>query len=140
MSRLWIHLIILHIQQAFEDASGCKYAKVLNMTRLYIQGLHKVLNMCENSTICLNNAWIASEYVLMYLNLSKHGWILLNVPEYTWKCLNKLFWLCQGSQYAPSSYIFDMLLDMFRVLNMPEFWISRDVAITTLLLELMLIY
>ena len=140
MSRLWIRLIILHIRQAFEDASCCKYARVLNMTRLYIQGLHKVLNMSKNSTICLNNAWIASEYVLMCLNLSKHGWILLNVPKYTWKYLNKLSWLCQGSQYALSSYIFDMVLDIFQVLNMPEFWISRDVAIITLLLELMLIY
>ena len=32
--------------------------------------------------------------------MPEHGWILLNVPEYAWKCVNKLSWLCQGSQYA----------------------------------------
>ena len=42
-----------------------------------------------------------------------HGWILLNAPEYIWKSLNKLFWLCQVSQYTSSSWIFD------RVFNMP---------------------
>ena len=24
----------------------------------------------------------------------------MNVPKYPWECLNKLFWLCQGSEYA----------------------------------------
>ena len=54
------------------------------------------------SSICFNNAWM-SQYASMSLDMHKHGSILLNVPEYAWKFLNKLFWLCQGSQYASSS-------------------------------------
>ena len=56
--------------------------------------------------ICLIMAPYASimseypQYVLISLNMPEHGWILQKVPEYAWKCLNKLFWLCQGSQYA----------------------------------------
>ena len=37
--------------------------------------------------------------------------------------LHKLFWLCQGSEYAWSSYMFDRLLKMSWVLNVPGFWI-----------------
>ena len=55
------------------------------------------------------------------------GWICINISEYLWiilwKSLNKLFWLCQGSEYARSSYMFDRLLKMPRVLNKPGFCI-----------------
>ena len=64
------------------------------MARLYMQGLHKFPNMFEYGFIRLNNPWIS-------LNMPEHGWMLLNVSEYAEKCLNKLFWLYQGSQYAP---------------------------------------
>ena len=47
---------ILHILQAFEDASGSKYDRVLNMVRFYMQGLRRVLNMSEYGSIRLNNA------------------------------------------------------------------------------------
>ena len=47
--------------QAFEDALGCKCAWVLNMTGVYMQGLHGVRNMYEYASImpeyasvCLN--------------------------------------------------------------------------------------
>ena len=53
--------------------------------------------------ICLIMAPYASimpEYVVMSFNMATHNWILTNVPEYGWKCLNKLFWLCQGSEYV----------------------------------------
>ena len=39
-----------------------------------------------------------------------HCWIFLNVLKYAWKCLNKLFWLCQGSQYTLLSYTFEGVL------------------------------
>ena len=43
------------------------------------------------------------EYALISLNMPEHDWILVNnAAEYAWKCLNKLFRLCQGSQYAAS--------------------------------------
>ena len=41
---------------------------------------------------------------------------------YLWKGLNKLFWTCQGSEYAWSSHIINRLLQMPRVLNNPGFW------------------
>ena len=45
---------------------------------------------------CLN----ISQYARMSLNMPKHDLVLLNALEYAWKCLNKLFWVCQGSQYT----------------------------------------
>ena len=46
------------VWQIFEDASGCKCIRVLNMTRIYMQGLHTVLYMSAYDSICLNNTWI----------------------------------------------------------------------------------
>ena len=46
----------------------------------------------------------------------------LNMPKYPWKYLTKLLCLCQGSEYAWSSYLFDRLLKMPPVLNKPGFW------------------
>ena len=87
----WIYLIILHVRQA------------LNLPGFWIR--HSCI--CKGYAefwICLNMAQYASvmpEYALMFLNMPEHGWVLLNVSI----CLNKLFWLCQGSQYASSSYL-----------------------------------
>ena len=52
--------------------------------------------------------------------------ISLNMLKYPWKSLIKLFWLCQGSEYAWSSYMLDRLLKMPWILNMPGFWIWHD--------------
>ena len=54
--------------------------------------------------------------------VAKHESISLNIPKCTRKRLNKLFWLCHGSEYSWSSYIFDRILKMPRVLNVPGFW------------------
>ena len=49
---------------------------------------------------------ITPEYASVCLNVPQYGWPWLNIPEcpwmyeYPWICLNKLFWLCQGSEYA----------------------------------------
>ena len=102
MLELWIFPITLHVCQAFEDTLNPKCAWVLKMTWLCIQGLHRVLNMSEYGSICLNNAWM-SQYASVSLNMHEHGWIFLNIPQYAWKCLNKLFWLWQGSQHTSSS-------------------------------------
>ena len=45
--RLWICPVILHVRQVFENASDSKCVRVLNMTRLYMQRLHRVLNLSE---------------------------------------------------------------------------------------------
>ena len=41
------------------------------------------------------------------VSVAQYASIFLNMPKYPWKCLNKLFWLCQASEYAWSSYMFD---------------------------------
>ena len=57
------------------------------------------------------------------VSVAEYASIFLNMPKYPWKWLNKLLWLCQGSEYASSSYMFGRLLKMPSVLNKPEFWI-----------------
>ena len=90
---LWVCLVILHVWQAFEDALGSECVRSLNMTRLYMQGLHRVLHMSEHT----------SKYAWICLNVRQYAWTWLDITEYPLICLNKLFWLCQGSQYASSS-------------------------------------
>ena len=41
---------ILHIRQAFEDASSSECGTVI-----YMQGLHRILNISEYRSKCLNN-------------------------------------------------------------------------------------
>ena len=54
------------------------------------RGIFKSLsNMWDDHSLCLN----MSQYVLISLSEPENDWILLNVPEYVWKCLNRLFWL-----------------------------------------------
>ena len=62
------------------------------------------------------------------VNVAEYWSIPLNIPKYSWKCLNKLFWLCQRSEYdyVWSSDMFNMFLKMPRVLNKPGFWIWHD--------------
>ena len=56
MLGLCICMIILHVQQDFEDASGSKGTRVLNMARLCMQGLDRVPNLSDYVSIFLNNA------------------------------------------------------------------------------------
>ena len=55
------------------------------------------------------------------VSVAEYASISLDMTKYYWKCLTKLFWLCQGSEFAWSSYMFDRLLKMPRVLNKPGF-------------------
>ena len=50
------------------------------------------------------------------------GWIYINIPESVclWKCLNKIFWLCQSSTCLTD-------LKMPQVLNVQAFWICMVV-------------
>ena len=56
------------------------------------------------------------------VSVDEYTSVSLNMPKYPWKWLNKLFWLCQGSEYACSSYMFGRLLKMPPVLDKPGFW------------------
>ena len=60
---------------AFEDASGSKYVWVLNMAWLCMERLHRVLNMSEYGSICLNKASIMPQYISICFNV-------LNMPEH----------------------------------------------------------
>ena len=51
------------------------------------------------------------------VSVAEYAPISLNMPEYPWKWLNELFWLCQGSEYACSSYMFGRLLESPPVLK-----------------------
>ena len=57
------------------------------------------------------------------LRLAKYASVSLNIPKYPWKCFNRLFWLCQHSEYVWSSEMFDWLLKTPWVLNVSEFWV-----------------
>ena len=67
---------------------------------------------------CCKKFWICAP-----VSVAEYASISLNMPKYSWKRLNKLFWLCQSSEYACSSYMFGRLLKMPPVLNKPGFWI-----------------
>ena len=61
-------MIILHVPQAFEDALGSIYVRVLNMARLYMQMLHRVICWLHMPQ-CLNMA----QYALISLKMPVHG-------------------------------------------------------------------
>ena len=61
------------------------------------------------------------------VNVDEYASVSLNIPKYPWKkYLNWLLWLCQGYEYAWSSYVFNRLLKMSQVINVPGFWIWHD--------------
>ena len=106
--------------QGFEYAwSSCMLDRLLKMSGvLNVRGFwiwHG--SICEGYTEfwtwvnMAQNASLIPEYTLMFLSVSEHDWILLNVPKYAWKYLDKLFWLCQCSRYASG-------IKCARVLNM----------------------
>ena len=129
----WICLIILHVWEALEYASGSKYARILNMALLYMQGLYGVLNFPEYGSICLNNAWICLDMPWcpsIWLTMAEYWWMLLNMLENA---------LANCSDYPrvlnrPHHLIFHRVLNMPYVLNMPRFWICRNIVTITLLL------
>ena len=100
MPGLWICLVIILIQLGFEDALGSKCDRIWQgcICKCYTD-LWIWLDMVQYASICLN----LHQYALMSLNMTEHGLTLLNVPEHVWNKLNKLFWLCQATQYASSS-------------------------------------
>ena len=51
------------------------------------------------------------------VSVTEYAPVSLNMTKYPWECLIKQFLLCQGSEYAWSSYIFHRFLNMPRVLN-----------------------
>ena len=60
-----------------------------------------------------------------YFSLVGRLWIWMSMHYYPWISLN--IWLCQGPEYAWSSYMFD------RVLKMPRVQMSRGSEYVTIL-------
>ena len=137
MLGLWICLIILHVREDFEDASGSKWAAVLNMGRLFMQGLYRVLNMSEYGLTCLNNentSGMNTPYIPQY------AWPWLNIAGCPWDIRispNKLFRHARVLNMPHLIYLTGFL-KMPQKLNIPEFWICHDIVIITLLLQIML--
>ena len=71
---LWIYLVIWLVRLAFENASDSKWVRVLIMTWLYMQGLHRVLHMSEYGSIWLSNNWVCLN-VLISLNMPENTWM-----------------------------------------------------------------
>ena len=69
-----IHGHLLKILQTFEDAWASNWVRVLNMARMYTQGLRRVPNMSDYDSIRLNNVWIC-------LNIPQYIWTWLNIAE-----------------------------------------------------------
>ena len=38
------------------------------------------------------------------VSVAEYASVSLNMPKYPWICLNRLFWLCHGSQYAATKW------------------------------------
>ena len=90
---LCICLIILHAGQAFEETLGSKLARVLNMARLY-----KGYTQLRTCLIMAPYTSLMPECASICLNVLQYTWTWLNIAECPWKCLNKLFRICQDSQ------------------------------------------
>ena len=83
-----------------------------------------VSNIKDEAFYKKSNAWVqvhnqgrAEEVCIlppscMPLSVAEYASISQNILQYPWKCLNKLCWACQDSEYAWSPYIFDRLLKM----------------------------
>ena len=112
MPGLWICTIILHVRQAFEDASGSKQARVLHMARLYKQGLRRVRNMSDYGSIHLN-------YARIYLNLPYYPSTVLKITEYSWISLN----MSENAWINCSDYV--------KVLHMPRYSYNNIIIIVT---------
>ena len=82
----WLCLIIIHVQQAFEDALGSKFGFWIWHGCIH-KGLDRVLNMSkygsfpsvipEYTSICI----IVPQYVWTWLNIAECPWICLKMPE-----------------------------------------------------------
>ena len=89
----------MHYHLTCSADSGSKEAWVLNVARLYVKGLRKVMNMSAYGSIRLNNAWIyltMPYYPLICLNIAEYFWMSLHMPENDWINCSDF----QGSQYA----------------------------------------
>ena len=93
MPGLWICLIITHVRYAFEDASGSKCVRVLNMARLEFWSCLKLAQyatiMPEYTLICLNVPQYARAHLNIDLNKAEYSWMSLNISENPWiNCSN----------------------------------------------------
>ena len=103
MPGFWICLIILHVQLAFKDILSSDYAGFrICLIILHVQQTFKDISSSDHARV---------------LNMTDHLACSIGFRRYL------KFWLCQGSEYDWSSYMFNSLLKMSRVLTVSGFWI-----------------
>ena len=61
------------------------------------------------------------------VSVAEYASVTPNIPRYPWKCLKKL---CQGSEYAWSSYMLHGVLKISGVLYLPECVQIANVTVT----------
>ena len=91
----------------------------MDTIKIFFSKIRSLLSIFKKRRVDLSS--LSSSCALV--SVAEYASISVNMPKYPWKCLNKLFWLCQGSEYAWSSYMLDRLLKIPWVLNKPVFWI-----------------
>ena len=91
------------------------------MESLTLEGLSKIRALF--SILEKDRGGLSSPPTCMPVSVAEYLSISLNIPKCPWKYLNQLFWLCQGSEYAWSSYMFNRHLKIPWVLNKPGLWI-----------------
>ena len=123
-----IMLNMLEYVWIYLNKLSCEYLRVLNMS----DAVHGTMSLyklprsywerrIQNTVKHLRQSIMQKEYCL---SVAEYASMSLNIHKYPWKCLNKLFWLCQGSKYAWSSYMLNKLLKMPQILNMP--WLHKQ--------------
>ena len=101
MSGLWIYLITLFVQQTFEDSSRSKYARVLNIARLYMQCYTKFwifLNMAQYVSIICESALT---FFMIWPKIVECLRVSLKIPE-------------SAVLIIPSFLIFFIILDVWQ--------------------------
>ena len=105
----------------------CKYDRDLNMRRNAIVKEFSIFKDSEYANFCICKHSKKGQGRALFPpscppeSVTDYTSISLNIPKHPWKCLNKLFWLCQGSEYARSCHMFHRILKIPGVLNVQEF-------------------
>ena len=87
-------------------------------------GLHRVLNISGYGSVCLSNTWIC-------FNVFYYARTWLNIAEFPWICLSKLFWLHLIILDIWQCFEYAYGIQYVRVLNMPWYSYNNSIIIVT---------
>ena len=98
-----------------------KMPRVLNMARVmqYMQGLCRVLNISEFSSVCLNKCLNMTSCLTIWVTMTEYCWMSLNMPENAWiNCSIPGFSLFLIILYIWQCFEFATGIKYVRILNM----------------------